>query len=349
MSITKLNASSQLKSGNIEAGSILFSDGNNVVASSNLKFDGDSLNILGNIEFDGADRSIKNIGNYGLIFGTNNIDRLKLTSNGSLLLNSAVEITNVKFKVIGSIAIAGAETDSDSTNKNFRIGGLSYNISEEPVCVFISSNGATANNLNIGGGSSALNSATQIQFYTTPTVNTVSGTLRMSIDNVGKVRIQNELIHGNYKITKIISKTGLENGVSSNVFTITTTNESGSTDGGVYSCIVRGIAFEGGENNITNSAVKVFEKRFVRALSADGSNGVNISVENDFTSLSAATSSSVRDIDTITMAVTETSEFVQTVSFTLTFTGSTIITGGIRIEVEVFYYGFLTIPEIATA
>jgi hypothetical protein len=53
-----------------------------------------------------------------------------------------------------------------------------------PLFVF---NEAAANRVNIGGGTSTADAATELSFYTGPTVNTPNGTLRLRINNAGAI------------------------------------------------------------------------------------------------------------------------------------------------------------------
>jgi hypothetical protein len=76
-------------------------------------------------------------------------------------------------------------TVANSTSKVHRYTTTCYDNSEEPVLLYQSVNTNTSNTLTIGGGDSAYNSYTQINFRTGSSVNTTSGTDQMIIDSAG--------------------------------------------------------------------------------------------------------------------------------------------------------------------
>jgi len=132
------------------------------------------------------------------------------------------------------------------------------------------------------------------------------------------------------------------------VFTITTTNESGDNDAGSYSCFVLANISHADIPTSAYVAVKSFFASFARAMEKTGT-GVNTSVSEIFESASAATSSGNRDIGTVTMSVTETSEYVQTVNFLVDVTGSSAMNPFVTCWVVLIWSGFTTAPVIAAA
>jgi hypothetical protein len=84
---------------------------------------------------------------------------------------------------------SGSTTRNNNIDKLARIGMTQYNTNATASAIIIASSTATANNILVGGGSSFLNSATAIQFYTAPTTASLIGFQRMSIDNSGSVNI----------------------------------------------------------------------------------------------------------------------------------------------------------------
>ncbi len=80
-------------------------------------------------------------------------------------------------------------TITDSVTKGARLGAPHYNTSEEPVTLIFGNINGIQNNVNIGGGSSLMNAATAIKFYTATNTTTVTGTERMRIDANGNVGI----------------------------------------------------------------------------------------------------------------------------------------------------------------
>lgn len=171
----------------------------------------------------------------------------------------------------------------------------------------------------------------------------------------GRLRALEEQLHGlttspgRYLLERMFVKTGISDNVATSVFTITTTNESGSTDAGGYACDVYAmIGHAVTDGAATNTAVKSFRAHFARAME-DGGTGVNSAVSEISETGSAATTSLTRDISTVTMTVSETSEYVQAVQFQIDLTGSGVTTAQVICLVRLVYYGFTTPPVLAQA
>jgi hypothetical protein len=85
-------------------------------------------------------------------------------------------------------ADSGVKTRTDATSKLGRFGGYHYTNAEEPVCLILSSAEATNNIVSVGGGTSNMNTATQLRFFTAANSTTLTGTERMRIDSAGNVQ-----------------------------------------------------------------------------------------------------------------------------------------------------------------
>jgi len=127
------------------------------------------------------------------------------------------------------------------------------------------------------------------------------------------------------------------------VFTITTTNEAGDKDAGVYSVLVHAVGYANKDAASATEASRGYLGAFTRAMRADGT-GVNTAVTEIYESASAATDAGTRDVTTVTMTVAETSEYVQTVSFLVDVTSGN---PGVLVHVELIWSGFTTPPTIA--
>ena len=92
-----------------------------------------------------------------------------------------------KLDIVGQLRISDNKTAN--TNKTNRIRGEHYNIAEEPNTFMFMNSFSTTNTLNIGGGSSIENAATQLNFYTAANNTTTTGSARMSITSAGNVGI----------------------------------------------------------------------------------------------------------------------------------------------------------------
>ena len=86
-------------------------------------------------------------------------------------------------------ADADATTRTNATNKVARIGAKHYTNAEKDILLMqgVSYSGTTS--LTIGGGTSAMNTATSIGFYTSADNTTVTGTSRMNIAADGSTTI----------------------------------------------------------------------------------------------------------------------------------------------------------------
>lgn len=84
-----------------------------------------------------------------------------------------------------SLAVGSDSTGTtltDATNKAARIGMPHYTLAEQPVGIVFGFSNATQNIVNIGGGSSQVTAATDIQFYTASNTTTTAGILVGSVD-----------------------------------------------------------------------------------------------------------------------------------------------------------------------
>lgn len=149
-------------------------------------------------------------------------------------------------------------------------------------------------------------------------------------------------------IRAAFSSLAIADNVATSVFTITTTDEAGSTDGGGYSVWMHWLVGHVITNNSGNSAAKSLTAQFCRAMRGAAA-GANSAISEVIETASAATASATRDIGTVTVTVVETSEFIQTVQITVDLTGSAVGNGQVMVLVELVWSGFLTAPVLAAA
>ena len=147
------------------------------------------------------------------------------------------------------------------------------------------------------------------------------------------------------RVTKSFLKKGLADNAATTVFRIQTNNETGNTDGGAYSVVVHALVTHGVSAAGGNSAMKSLTAQFGRVMNYNGT-WVNSAVTEDVEIASAAIDAGMRDIDTITVTLVETSEFLTDVQFTVDLSGAAITTANVTIAVELVYFGFLTPPRI---
>lgn len=95
----------------------------------------------------------------------------------------------------GTGILLGAEVNStnrgDNNIKVGRIGVPHYSNSEEPMALLMGDAGITRNEVYLGGGSTVMNTATQIRFFTAANKTTLLGTERMTIEDNGYVGVGN--------------------------------------------------------------------------------------------------------------------------------------------------------------
>ncbi len=90
------------------------------------------------------------------------------------------------FHAVGTSGLfITADTDSDNATKQTRLGTRAYVNSQNAFVAFYLAAQLAANALNIGGGTSSGQAATEVWFYTASAVNTSTGTVRAKIDGSG--------------------------------------------------------------------------------------------------------------------------------------------------------------------
>ena len=131
------------------------------------------------------------------------------------------------------------------------------------------------------------------------------------------------------------------------VFTITTTDETGSNDSGAYACFVKAVITQPQASGTgTPVASKAFMATFTRAMGASGF-GSNSAVSEIVETASAANLPATRDIGAVTMTVAEIDEYNVGVYFTCDMTGTSATNYEIMGEVELIWTNFMTSPTIA--
>lgn len=122
-------------------------------------------------------------------------ERVRITNSGNVGVGTSSPLGNLDVSYGGITIVGGADSNSTSrssnTTANFRMGSCHYNKSEEPSSVFLASNSVDDNSLRIGGGSTMMNAATNIVFYTANNTTTLAGTERMRIKPEGTIYMYN--------------------------------------------------------------------------------------------------------------------------------------------------------------
>lgn len=106
------------------------------------------------------------------------------------------DFTNDSVSIYGTLGVNSAggirmiSSLSDATNKTMRITCRHYTNAEDDMMIInATSNGAVTGGVTYGGGNTSFNAVPFHKFYTTAALGTVTGTLRMTIDDGGLVGI----------------------------------------------------------------------------------------------------------------------------------------------------------------
>lgn len=135
-------------------------------------------------------------------------------------------------------------------------------------------------------------------------------------------------------------------GVATLVVTITTANETGDNDGGVYTAFIQGHATNADAAAGAWTSGAYFSGVFSRAVVNAGSVGVTTAVEALATPVTAAVSAANRNITGVTITTAEVSEYEVQVLITINCSGSQAANLGVRGTIRLISSGFTTSPTI---
>ena len=138
-----------------------------------------------------------------LRIGVAGAERLRVDDDGRVLVgpgaiatpkcgHAGIDIPNNDWAIImgGS---DGNGNRANNANKDARFAGAHYVNAEEPVGIIRYVSGASENTIYMGGGTSLVNAATQLSFYTAANTTTTGGYERLRITSGGAVRIGDSL------------------------------------------------------------------------------------------------------------------------------------------------------------
>jgi len=100
-----------------------------------------------------------------------------------LPINGILDICSTSINIFG--CDTGGIERTNNTTKESRIGQYHYSNSEEPASIIMASSTDANNFLGLGGGSSLMNAATEIDFYTAANNTTTAGTKRGYVGSSG--------------------------------------------------------------------------------------------------------------------------------------------------------------------
>ena len=182
---------------------------------------------------------IFNMENNPLRFGTNNTERLRIDPNGRILVGpgavatpkcgyAGIDIPNNDWSIImgGS---DGNGNRGNNLNKDGRFAGAHYTNAEEPVGIIRCTSGSSANELHMGGGTSLVNAATQLSFYTAANTTTTGGTERLRITSDGDLLLGTTSNAGGNRLYVVDSFTDSFVNPSDSILRVQNADSSGTT------------------------------------------------------------------------------------------------------------------------
>jgi hypothetical protein len=161
---------------------------------------------IGYLFHDGTNMNLFNDKSGYLRFATAGAERMRIDSAGNVGIGTSSPIATQSGVDISSGGLSlvigadnGSSTRTNAGNKSGRLAMAHYTNAEEPFAIALCDVTSTTNELSIGGGSGACNTATVVKFFTAANNTTVSGSERMRIDSSGNVGIGGPVDnHGGY-------------------------------------------------------------------------------------------------------------------------------------------------------
>lgn len=194
-------------------------------------------------------------------------ERMVITNTG--LIGIGISAPTARIHAIGSsIGIRLADSSTDATTKQSRIALDHYTNAEEPLGLIYGVSNSTDNTVIIGGGSSVLNTATSISFYTAANNTTTTGSVRMTIDSSGNVGIG--LASG---LTNKFTVFGNADNLTTGTIQARNTND-GTSAGATFSVSSGATAAASGYLGAFNgnyTGISAFADRVVLAVNSDAS------------------------------------------------------------------------------
>ncbi len=144
-------------------------------------------------------------------------------------------------------------------------------------------------------------------------------------------------------------KTGISDNTATAVFTITTTNETGSADGGAWVAHIFALASVDATSVATAAAVKGAQGTIQHSINDAGSAATTVDQWHSGTN--APTHAGIVDVGTVTITATDTSAYTVTVNITIDATGvfGAVIGCQCVMMVVLEWTGFTTAPVMAAA
>ncbi len=175
-----------------------------------------------------------------------------------------------------------------------------------------------------------------------------TGSALGTVANVAADAAGNLKLTGAAHKTVFVTKASIPDNSPTAVFTITTTDEAGSNDGGAYVCRVRG-AVGLGTPTISYPAMRYFAAHFSRSVISTGAAAYESAVTEEYDDALSLRAAGNYSVDGVTLTLTATSPYVLTVNLTVDVSGVSYNVSTALMEVELLWQGFTTAPVIAVA
>jgi hypothetical protein len=150
-------------------------------------------------------------------------------------------------------------------------------------------------------------------------------------------------------IRQFVKKTGIPDNVATEIATITTANEAGNNDGGVWGGQINGVFVHAG-GKAGDNAVWYRQIGIARAMKSTGI-GQNAAIDASWIMAGPAESEggATKGIATALYSLVETSEFVISVRVTVDLDGTAVTTAEFFGYIELIWSDFVTPPVITSA
>jgi hypothetical protein len=191
--------------------------------------------------------------NGALVFATRSVttataptERLRITSAGEVGIGTSSPTSTQSGLDISSGGLSliigadnGSSTRTNAGNKSGRFAMAHYTNAEEPFAIALCDVTSTTNELSLGGGSGACNTATVVKFFTAANNTTVSGSERARIDSSGNLLVGTTTGYGKVSILSALNGSGAASIYAENT-------AANYTNNNIYSVLVGS-----GNNNTT--------------------------------------------------------------------------------------------------
>jgi len=148
--------------------------------------------ILGDVKRPNGTNDVKLSAGYGdLVCATGTAgtaaERLRIASDGKVGIGTSTPASTLH--VVSGLGVEVTNIQSTNTAKSGRYLTTHYDLTEEPIGVAVGLATLSESRVAIGGGTSNVNAATSVEFYTASNTTTLGGSERARFDNSGRLLV----------------------------------------------------------------------------------------------------------------------------------------------------------------